>query len=168
MMSIRYMVLVMNLLLALSGCATPPSTTGSLGYEESRRVVIVGENVNPNLAVYYKKEYDALVWFTPYQGKITNNANNFLQSGFGPSVAMRSLIRELKSINYSLGVWEIIVPGVTENYFLASLKNMEDRSLSKARGAVILIDSKSNKDIEAQLKRVTDGNFFVNDEFHKE
>jgi hypothetical protein len=155
--------------LFLSGCVTaPPSTTGSLGFEDSRRVVIVGENVNPHIAGYYQKKYDALVWFTPYQGKFVNKATNFLQNGFGSSVALKSLINELKSINHTVGKWEIIVPGIAENYFLVALKKMEDHSLSKARGIVVLIDSKNNKEMEDQLWRVTDGNFFVSYEFHKD
>ena len=164
---IRWTGFIFSLVLVLAGCAKPPETTGSLGYEDSRRVVIVGENVQVNIAAYYQKKYDALLWFTPYEGKLANKANNFFQSGLGPSVAMRSLIIELKSINYSVGQWEIIVPKIAENYFLAALKHLGDHSLSKARGMVILIDSASNKDIEAQLKRVTDNNFFVSYEFHQ-
>ena len=159
---------LLSVLIILTGCASPPTTTGSLGFEDSRRIVVVGENVDPNIAVYYQKKYDALVWFTPYEGKLTNKVNNFLQSGMGPSVAMRSLINELKSINYTVGQWEIIIPGLAENYFLATLKNMDDHSVSKARGSVVLVDSKGNKDIEEQLKRTTDGDFFVSYQFHKE
>ena len=159
--------LILTLILLVTGCTRVPMTTGSLGYEDSRRVIIVGENADPNIAGYYQKKYDALVWFTPYEGQFVNKANNFLQSGLGPSVAMRSLIKELRSINYSVGQWEIFVPGMAENYFLTTLKNMEDRCLSKARGMIILLDSKGNKDIEDQLKRVTDGNFFVNYELKK-
>ncbi len=151
-----------------SGCMKPPSSTGSLGFADTRRIVIVGENVNSDIAGYYQKKYDALVWFTPFQGRIAYKAHNLLQSGIGPSVGMRSLIRELKSINYSIGQWQIFVPGIAENYFLATLKSMEDHSLSKARGMVVLIDSKGNKDIEIYLKRVTDGSFFVNYEFGKD
>ena len=155
------------LVLFLTGCAKPPETTGSLGYEDSRRIIIVGENADPNIAGYYQKKYDALVWFTPYEGRFVNKANNLLQSGLGPSVAMRSLINELKSINYSVGQWEILVPGMAENYFLNTLKNMEDHCLSKARGVVILLDSKSNKDVEDQIRRLAGGNFFVNYELQK-
>jgi len=166
-MLIRLFGLMFSVVLLLSSCATPPETAGSLGYENSRRVVIVGENIDPSIAAYYQKKYDALVWFTPYEGRFAKNTNNFLQSGLGPSVGMRSLIRELKSINYTVGQWEIIVPGVAENYFLTALKNMESHCLSKARGLVILIDTTSNGGIEAQLKRVTDDNFFVTYKFHE-
>ncbi len=160
--------LIVLLTVLLSSCViSPPVARGSLGYEDSRRVVVVGENVDSALAGYYQNKYDALVWFTPYQGQFANKASNFLQSGFRSSVAMRSLIAELKSINYTVGQWEIIVPGIAEKYFLAVLKEMEDHFLSKARGSVVLIDSTSNKDIEIQLKRVTDGFFFVSYEFHK-
>jgi len=160
--------LIIGLALLLGGCVTaPPSTTGTLGFEDSRRVVIVGENVNPNFALYYQKKYQALVWFTPFQGKIAKNASNFFQNGFGPSVAMKGLIRELKSINYTVGQWEIIVPGMAEKYFLSALKYMQNHSLSKARGTIVLIDSTYNKDIEAELRRVTDDSFFVSYEFQK-
>jgi hypothetical protein len=164
---VRPFWLLFSCLLFSSGC-TSVGTNGNLGTENSRRVVIVGENVDPNLGIYYQKKYDALVWLTSYKGKFAHEANNLFQSGLLPSVAMRSLIKELKSINHTAGPWEIIVPGIAENYFLATLKAMENHSLSKARGIVILIDSKNNRDIEVQLKRVTDGFFFVSYEFHKE
>ena len=164
----RLFSLIISVFLFLAGCVTPPpNTAGSLGYEDSRRVVIVGENVDPAIAKYYQNKYDALVWFTPFRGKFSNKASNFFQNGFGPSVAMQSLMAELKSINYTVGQWDIIVPGTAENYFLAALEHLEDHGLSKARGIVVLIDSTSNKNIEIQLKRVTDGFFFVSYEFHK-
>ena len=156
-----YFGFILSLTTLLTSCANPPKTTASLGYEDSRRVVIVGENVKPVIAKYYEKKYNSLVWFTPYEGIFVNKANNFLQSGIGPSVAMRSLIKELKSINQTVGQWEIIVPKIAENYFLATLKQMDDHSLSKARGVVVLVDSKENVEIENQLKRVTDDYFFV-------
>ncbi len=158
-MKFTYLILIFIVLVC--GCAKPPQTTGSLGYEDSRRIIIVGENADPNVAGYYQKKYEALVWFTPFEGRFVNKANNFFQSGLGPSVAMRSLMNELKSINYSVGQWEIFVPGMAESYVLNTFKNMEDHSLSKARGVVILLDSKSNRDIEDQVKRLADGNFFV-------
>ena len=155
------------LLAAVAGCAQPPLTAGSLGYQDSRRVVIVGESVATAIAVYYQKKYDAQVWFTPDEGKIIKNANNFLQSGLGPSVAMRALINELKSVNYTVGRWEIIVPKIAEGYFLATLKAMAAGDMAKARGTVILIDSSGNKDMEKEVQRVTGGGFFVAYEFQK-
>jgi hypothetical protein len=158
----RLLGLILSLFLLLAGCSTaPPRTTGTLGFEDSRRVVIVGENINPYIATYYQHKYDALVWFTPYEGHFVNKASNFLQNGFGSSTAMRSLIAELKSVNYTVGKWEIIVPGIAEGYFLATLKNMDDHSLAKARGSIVLPESKGNKEMEQQVLRVTDGNFFV-------
>lgn len=153
-------------LLVLSGCITPPGVSGNLGYSQDRRVVIVGEKVSPDIAVYYQRRYDAMVWFTPTQGIMEDSAQVILK-GFGPSKAMRSLINELNSINYSLGRWEIIVPGIAEGYFLATLKDMETSSLANARGNIVLIDSKGNKDIEAQIARVTNNSFFVTYEFQK-
>lgn len=152
--------------LMFAGCITPPGVTGNLGYSQDRRVVIVGEKVSEDIAVYYQRRYDALVWFTPTQGVIKDSAQVILK-GLGPSVAMRSLINELESINYSLGRWEIIVPKIGEGYFLATLKDMDSGSLAQARGDIVLIDSKGNKDMEAQVARVTNNNFFVTYEFQK-
>ena len=129
-------------------------------------MVIVGEKVSQDIAVYYQRRYDAMVWYTPTEGLMKDSAEVILK-GIGPSQAMRSLINELKSINYSVGRWEIIVPGIAEGYFLATLKNMNASSLAQARGDIVLIDSKGNKDIEAQVTRVTNDSFFVSYEFQK-
>jgi hypothetical protein len=150
----------------LGGCITGPGAAGNLGYSQDRRVVIVGEKVSPDIAVYYQRRYDAKVWYTPTQGMMKDSEQVVLK-GFGPSVAMRTLINELKSINYSLGRWEIIVPKIGEGYFLATLKDMDTGSLAQARGNIVLIDSKGNKDMEAQVARVTNNNFFVTYEFQK-
>ena len=80
---------------------------------------------------------------------------------------MRQLIDELKSINYSVGRWKIIVPGIGEGYFLNTLKHMETGSLSQARGDIVLTDSKGNKDMEKQVTRVSNNSFFVTYEFQK-
>jgi len=157
-------------LLALStmfcGCITGPGANGNLGYSQDRRVVIVGEKVPQDIAVYYQRRYDAMVWFTPTQGIVKDSAQVILK-GLGPSQAMRSLINELKSINYTLGRWEIIVPKIGEGYFLATLKDMETGSLAQARGDIVLIDSRGNKEMEAQVSRVTSDSFFVTYEFQK-
>jgi len=150
----------------LSGCITGPGVSGNLGYSQDRRVVIVGEKVSQDIAVYYQRRYDAMVWYTPTQGTLKDSAE-IIFKGLGPSVAMRSLINELKSINYSVGRWEIIVPGIAEGYFFETLKDMENGALAQARGDIVLIDSKGNKDIEAQVARVTNNSFFVSYEFQK-
>ena len=155
------------LLLAVAGCAEPPLTAGTLGYGEGRRVVIVGENVEPAIADYYQKKYEAQTWFTPYEGKVANAAGNLLQSGFGSSVAMRMLMKELNSLNYTVGRWEIIIPKIAEGYFLATLKGMRPASLAKARGMIVLIDSSGNAAMEKEVQRATDGSFFVTYEFQK-
>jgi len=162
----RNFYLFISGLLVLGGCITPPGVRGDLGYGQGRRVVIVGEKVAPDIAEYYQRRYDAMVWFTPTQGIIKDSAQVILK-GLGPSQAMRSLINELESTNYSVGHWEIIVPGIAEGYFLATLKDMERGSLSHARGNIVLIDSKGNKDIEAQVSRVSSDSFFVTYEFQK-
>lgn len=154
-------------LFACGACAPVP-TQARLGFSDERRLVVVGENVREDIALYYQKKYSALVWFTPYQGRISNAANNFIESGVGPSRAMRVLINELKSINETVGRWEIIIPKIAEGYFYNALKNMPTGSLSRARGMVVLIDSKGSTDMEAQVKRVTGGNFFVTYEFQQD
>jgi len=152
--------------LMFGGCVTGPGVSGNLGYSQDRRVVIVGEKVSRDIAVYYQRRYDAMVWFTPTQGMVKDSAEIILK-GLGPSKAMRSLINELNSINYTTGRWEIIVPKIAEGYFLATLKDMQSGFLSHARGNVVLIDSKGNKDMEAQVSRVTNDSFFVTYEFQK-
>src|SRR5580698_3704077 len=114
--------------LMLAGCITHPGASGNLGYSQYRRVIIVGEKVSPDIAEYYQRRYDAMVWFTPSEG-IVKDAVGVVLKGIGPSVAMRSLINELKSINYSIGRWEIIVPKIGEGYLFATLKDMETGSL---------------------------------------
>lgn len=153
-------------LLSFLGCATTSRPTGMLGLSDNRRVVIVGEHVDPNIALFYQKKYDAMVWFTPSEGLIVNSASKIVHS-FSQSYAMKTLIAELKSINYTVGRWEFIVPKTAEGYFEGVLSHMPKKSLSHARGTVILIDSKGNKAMEEQVMRVTDGNFFVSYEFQK-
>ena len=153
-------------LLTLGGCITGPGAPGDLGYSQDRRVVIVGEKVSPEIAEYYQRRYDAKVWYTPTEG-LMKDSEQVILKGFGPSVAMRTLINELKSIDYTMRRWEIIVPGIAEGYFLATLKDMDTGALAHARGDVVLIDSKGNKDMEVQVGRVTDNNFFVTYEFQK-
>ena len=123
--------------------------------------------MEPAIAAYYQKEYQSPVWFTAYKGKIANAADNLFQSGLGSSVAMRGLIKELNSLNYTVGRWEIIIPKIAEGYFLATLKVMAKDQLSKSRGMVVLIDSSGNGEMEKEVQRVTGGNFFVTYEFQK-
>ena len=173
---VKIFVTVMNLrnyffigvLLSCAACVPTAPMQGQLGYSDYRRVVIVGENVRPEIALYYEKKYTALVWFTPYEGTVANAANNLMESGIGPSRAMRALMNELQSINYTVGRWEIIVPKIAEKYFLNTLKNMGAGAFSKARGAVVLIDSKGFTEVEREVLRVADGNFFVAYEFQKD
>ena len=51
-------------------------------------MVIVGEKVSQEIAVYYQRRYDAKVWFTPTQGMMKDSEQVILK-GFGPSSAMR-------------------------------------------------------------------------------
>jgi len=163
---IRFFYISICSLSLFSGCASGPGVSGDLGYSQDRRVIIVGEKVSPDIAVYYQRRYDAMVWFTPSEGIVKDSAEVILK-GIGPSLAMKSLINELNSINYTLGRWEIIVPKIGEGYFLATLKDMPTGSLSHARGNVVLTDSKASKEMEAQVARVTGNSFFVTYEFQK-
>lgn len=152
----------------LTSCSSEYVPSGKLGFNDSRRVVIVGENVRPDIAMFYQREYAAPVWYTPYKGSVAHVADNLLESGLAPSHPMRSLINELKSINYTIGRWEIIIPKVGEKYFYKTLKNMQSGALSKARGMVILIDSSGFPQIEKEVERVSSGSFFVTYELHKD
>lgn len=154
-------------MLSLSACAGPLPTKGTLGYSEERKVVIVGENVDKAIAAYYQKKYDALVWFTSYQGEVGNFANNVVESGLGPSKPMRALINQLLSINQTIGRWEIYIPKIAEKYFLITLKHMERGSLAKARGAIILLDAAYAPEVQREVHRVTQGSFFVEFETEK-
>ena len=161
--------IIIFMLLILPACAGPTvPVKGELGFSNKHTVVIVGENVEPSIAEYYQKKYDALVWFTPYKGDVANFTNNVVESGIGPSVPMRALIVQLKSINQTVGRWQICVPKIAENYFISTLKHMENGALSKARGSVVLIDSNYAPVIEKEVKRVSDGNFFVEFEAGKD
>jgi hypothetical protein len=162
----RLLLLSLMVCGVFSGCITGPGAIGNLGTSNDRRVVIVGEKVSEEIALYYQRRYDAMVWFTPTRGMMDDSSEVVLK-GFGPSHAMRTLINELKSINYTVRRWEIIVPKIGEGYFLATLKNMDTASLAHARGNIVLIDSKGNKDMESQVARVTQGSFFVTYEFQK-
>ncbi len=166
-MNIKFFVCAC-MLTALTACATPIAQKGSLGYSDKRNIVVVGENVEESIAEYYQKKYDALVWFTPYQGSVANFTNNIVESGIGPSKPMRSLIVQLKSMNQTMGRWQVYIPKIAESYFIRTLKHMENGSLSKARGSVILIDSNHAPEVEKEVNRVSDGSFFVEFESGKE
>jgi hypothetical protein len=154
--------------LFLGGCSSAPSYQGHFGYEDSRRVVIVGENVNPAIAMYYQRKYNSPVWFTPFEGHVASATRTLLKTPLAPSPAMRSLIKELKSINGSVGRWEIIVPKSAEKYFYKTLRHMPSNSLAKTRGLIVLIDSTGFKRLEEEVNRVSNGNLFVTYEFHKD
>ncbi len=159
--------LITFLIFATVGCVAKSNVSGELGFSQERRIVILGEHVAPDIGQYYQKKYDALVWFTPSQGTFSDTTTKFIK-GVGPSHGMQALIAELKSINYTFGRWEIFIPKIAEGYFLATLKNMPSGSLSKARGTVVMIDSKGNPAIEHQLKRVTEGSFYIAYDFQRE
>lgn len=164
-MNIKFFIGLLSVIL-FSACAGPLPTKGDLGFTEKRNIVIVGENVEPTIAEYFQKKYDGLVWYTPYQGNVANSINNVVESGLGPSKPMRALIVQLKSINQTVGRWNIYIPKIAEKYFLRTLKHMETGSLAKARGSIILIDSSYAPEIEKEMNRVSAGGFFL--EFESE
>ncbi len=161
-------VLALGALCMMSGCVQPAEIRGTLGFSDSRRLVVVGENVRPEIAHFYKKEYGALAWYTAYKGNVATVTNNFFESGIGPSRDMRLLIGDLKSTSYTVGRWEFIIPKIGEGYFLAALRYMEPGALSKARGMVIMIDSSGSPEMEREVERVSQGSFFVTYEFRKD
>ena len=166
---LTFRLFFISVLALLSSCDPCPSVPpGALGYSESRRLVVAGENVKPEIAAYYGKEYQGQVWSTPYRGRVANATDNLLESGIGPSRSMRSLVGELQSINHTFGRWEIIVPKMGEKYFFNTLKNMRTSSLAKARGMVVLTENSNFPGMEREVQRVSDGNSFVMYESQKD
>ena len=157
-----YQIVLVAVVFLFLGCGRVPTTQGALGYSDGRRVIIVGEHVDRAIAYYYQKKYEAPVWFTPSEGKLADTANKIIDKvNLAPSGAMQGLINELKSINYTVGRWEFIVPAVGEAYFVATLSHMGTGALAKARGVVVLPESTGSPTLERQLRRVTGGNFYV-------
>jgi len=154
--------------LFIAGCGGALPVKNDLKYSDKRTVIILGENVEPAIAEYFQKKYDGLVWFTPYEGNVANFTSNMVESGIGASKPMRSLIAQLKGINQTIGRWEIYIPRMAEKYFIRTLKHMENGALSKARGAVILIDSVHAPEIKREMARVSKGGFFVEFETDEE
>lgn len=156
------------ILIFAAGCASAIHK-GQLGLSDFRRIVIVGENIRPEIARFYAKEYQANIWFTPYkEGAAVHAAYSLLRSGLGATKDQRLLIGELLSLNHTVGRWEIIVPKVAEKYVLDTLKHMSKSSLSKARGMFVLTESTNHPDLEREVLRVTEGNFFVTYNLYQE
>jgi len=74
---------------------------------------------------------------------------------------MKELILELQGINDTEEEWEFIIPGIAEEFFFVTLKNMDNDSLSKVKGTVYLPDSSKNDSIEPAIQRVSGGRFVV-------
>lgn len=149
------------LVFMISGCATVPRSSGNLGSGEYRTLIILGEHIDNNLATQYANKYNAPVYFSPSRGYIANAVSDSLRGTLGPSSAMKGLIKELKSINNTDGEWKLIIPGIAERYFLVTLRNMEDGTLSNVKGIVYLIESSGNEAIEKEIKRVSGESFSV-------
>lgn len=147
----------------LSGCATTSSSTsGNLGKSHYRNVVILGEHVGfSDIDKQYSEKYNAIVLYTRGRGMFSDGVSKAITGTFGPSKAMRDVINELKSINYTEGEWKLIIPQMAERYFLVTLRNMEDGSLANVNGAIYLIDSQGNEPIEQEAKRVSHGSLAV-------
>ena len=64
-MNIRIIFLA-GMVCGMSACGISSPNKGELGFSQSRRVVIVGENVQPEIALYYKRKFDCQTWFTPF------------------------------------------------------------------------------------------------------
>jgi len=151
---------VLILILVFSGCATTASrTSGDLGGSPFRNVVILGENVSPEVAQKYANEYGARVLFSPSRNLLSDVVSASMRGIVGPSRAMRDLIVELKSLNHTRGEWNLIIPAQAERYFLVLLRNMEDGALSNAKATVLLESAARSEFLEAEVKRVSGGNF---------
>lgn len=116
-----------------------------------RKVVILGEGITNQVAFQYAASYRAVVWH-----KETTSAG--IEE---PGLAMKELIIELQGINDTEEKWEFIIPGIAEEFFFVTLKNMNNDSLSKAKGTVYLPDSSKNESMEAAVQRVSNGSFVV-------
>lgn len=119
---------------------------------EFRKVVILGEGISTKSAFEYANSYKAGVW---YKEEISRGPEE-------KSAAIKDLISELEGINATGEEWEFIIPKIAEEYLLSTLKNMDDSSLSNARGTVYLSESSMNdKSIENEIQRVSGGSFVV-------
>ncbi|MBU4312818.1 MAG: hypothetical protein KJ706_08900 [Candidatus Omnitrophica bacterium] len=116
-----------------------------------RKIVILGEGITNQVAFQYAASYRAVVWHkeTTSPGIVE------------PGPAMKELIIELQGINDTEEKWEFIIPGIAEEFFFVTLKNMDNDSLSKAKGTVYLPDSSKNESMEAAVQRVSNGSFVV-------
>jgi hypothetical protein len=158
----RKLFTYLPIIFLLAGCVTTAKSGLRIGTTEHRRLIILGEHIPDSTAKDYANKYNSLVYYTPSRGAIADSVSSSLRGTLGPSSAMRSLIEELKSINNTDGFWKLIVPKVAERYFLVTLKNMGDNSISNAKGEIILPESQKNQEIEMEIKRVTNGSFIVN------
>lgn len=148
--------------LLLSGCATTPSSTsGNLGKSQYRNVVILGEHINSEIAQQYADKYNASVLYTAGRGFLADAVSNSLRGTIGPSKSMRDLILELESMNHAYGEWVLIIPPSSENYFLVTLRNMEDGALKDADASVFLIKGVKNDAIESEIMRVSGSRFKI-------
>ncbi|MFC1620798.1 hypothetical protein ACFL2G_00700 [Candidatus Omnitrophota bacterium] len=116
-----------------------------------RKVVILGEGITNQVAFQYSTSYRAVVW---HKEETSPGIKE-------PGPAMKELIVELQGINATEEEWEFIIPGIAEEFFFVTLKNMDNDSLSKVKGTVYLPDSSKNDSIEAGIKRVSNGRFVV-------
>lgn len=144
---------------ALAGCSIAASS-GQMGKSEYRRFVVL-DRATGDEAMQYAGKYDASVLFTESRSGIADAVTKGLTATLGPSSAMKGLMNELRSISNTLGEWEIIVPGVTERYFLVTLRNMEDNAVSNVSGKVRLVDSIENSEIDKEVSRVFGDSFQV-------
>ncbi len=116
-----------------------------------RKVVILGEGITNQVAFQYATSYRAVVWHKEATSAGIKE----------PGPAMKELILELQGINDTEEEWEFIIPGIAEEFFFVTLKNMDNDSLSRAKGTVYLPDSSKNDSIEAAVQRVSNGSFVV-------
>lgn len=143
----------------LAGCIMAP-LPGQLGQSEYRRLVVLNRATQDE-AGQYANQYNAKVFYTQTRGVMADAVTKGIVGTVGPSRAMKQLMNELRSISNTSGEWEIIVPGVTERYFLVTLRNMEDNAVSNSSGEIRLVDSTENSVIAQEVNRVLGNSFKV-------
>lgn len=137
--------------------APPP---GKIGLAEKRRYLVL-HRASVLEATQYADTYNVTVLYHETRGITADVMTKGLTTIVGPSRAMKHLINELKSMSNTSGEWEFIIPRVAERYFLVTLRNMEDHSVTNASGKVILVDSHENTNISSEVNRVMGEGFKV-------
>lgn len=146
--------------LALSGCSIAASE-GKIGRSEHSRFILLGEFISDEEALKYANQYNGAVLFSPSAGFIAGATTKALTATLGPSSFMKGVMNEFRSMSNSSKDWEVIVPEIAKRYFLVTLKNMDDHSVTNAHGRIIIPESSYNREIDEEVVRVFGYDFEV-------